>query len=257
MCGHCPESFGMSNAAFPNVVEYLHPKPPRPGLSREEFLLRHGPDEARSAILELRASAAPSKDGDPYGGLDKKGDWHGERGTPRESRSTQGSEAPQGESSCRCPEARTHWQAGEVGPDAGEAQGVIDQPPPQAGVTEVWPFARQNFERQFYGQRRKGFEKYGVHLTNFNGRDSYQDFLQEHVDSLMYATQLYQEARTFVDWTERAMRLVESFQTYLHGDPMTDVEVFTMVRGMDQFLDKAGECLEKSRLSQSQSPAQT
>ena len=92
------------------------------------------------------------------------------------------------------------------------------QPPPRPGRETTAPVARHNFERTFEHQIQKGYEKYGVTLESFNGRDAYQDFLQEQVDGLQYATQLYLEAKTFAALLASTTEILERAALY-RGDP--------------------------------------
>lgn len=56
-------------------------------------------------------------------------------------------------------------------------------------------------------QYQKGMQKYNTPLQTFNGRDAYNDLMEELVDGLMYATQLREEMR------EAATIIVNSQET--------------------------------------------
>lgn len=210
---------------------------PGAGLSREEYLLRHGPDEARDAILEIRAEQARQKEGDPLGErLDREGDEQQGR-TPRESRSPEGAEDPAVHHRGRRTPWRSRGEAGKARPDI--------EPPPQEGLNDVWSYAHRRFERAFNGQVGAGYTKYGTHLQTFNGRDAYNDFLQEHADGLMYTTQLYMEAGVLAAVVQRAIDLID--QSRENGGVLRAADV-------DLFLEGACECLMKSGLSRSPNP---
>lgn len=49
-------------------------------------------------------------------------------------------------------------------------------------------------------QYQKGYEKYKVHLTTFNGRDSANDAFEEAVDLIQYVQQLAMERDAIAYW---------------------------------------------------------
>lgn len=169
------------------------------GMSREEYLMRYGPDDARKAIIELRADKARQEEGDLFGEeLDQGRDEERGRAT-QVARDSGGTDDPQGED-------RRGGQARRQGGEASEA-GADPQPPPGQGVTLVWPTAQKRFGGMFDHQIAAGYREYRQYLRTMNGRDAYADFLAEQVDGLMYATQLYLEAQAFVDLVVRAEQL--------------------------------------------------
>lgn len=105
-------------------------------------------------------------------------------------------------------------------------------------------------DQVFYAQLYKGEEQHGTVLRTFNGRNAYGDFMQEQIDGLMYATQLYMEALEFVDLTERTVRLLRA----ITGKPVSMAEVVALTKDSVQLLRDAEECLEKSGLSKSANP---
>lgn len=55
---------------------------------------------------------------------------------------------------------------------------------------KVRDFAKVAFDYYFQEQYEKGLKKYHVPLTTFNGRDAFDDAIQESVDLVMYLNQL-------------------------------------------------------------------
>lgn len=55
---------------------------------------------------------------------------------------------------------------------------------------KVFDSARAAFDEWFQKQYQKGLLKYGTVLTTFNGRDAFEDSMQEAVDLIMYVNQL-------------------------------------------------------------------
>ena len=55
---------------------------------------------------------------------------------------------------------------------------------------KVFESARATFDEWFQRQYQKGLLKYGTVLTTFNGRDAFEDSMQEAVDLIMYLNQL-------------------------------------------------------------------
>lgn len=55
---------------------------------------------------------------------------------------------------------------------------------------KVRDFAKATFDFYFQEQYEKGIKKYYVPLTTFNGRDAFDDAMQESVDLVMYLNQL-------------------------------------------------------------------
>lgn len=56
-------------------------------------------------------------------------------------------------------------------------------------IQKIWDLATQRFHSQSQKQYDKGFAKYKVPLTNFNGRNPFQDAREEVVDLHQYLTQ--------------------------------------------------------------------
>lgn len=92
-----------------------------------------------------------------------------------------------------------------------------------------------------------GYRKYRDYLRTMNGRDPYADFLAEQVDGLMYATQLYLEAKAFVDLVARAVDLFRAEPYLMELDYRPRVE---------QFIEEAQACLKNSGLSRGWTPSQ-
>ncbi len=63
-------------------------------------------------------------------------------------------------------------------------------------VQEIWSLAAKKFEEVSERQFQKGFEKYKVKLTSFNGRDPFKDAREEIVDMHQYLTQAEEEFKT-------------------------------------------------------------
>ena len=55
---------------------------------------------------------------------------------------------------------------------------------------KVRDFAKVAFDFYFQEQYEKGLKKYNTVLTTFNGRDAFDDAMQESVDLVMYLNQL-------------------------------------------------------------------
>ena len=55
---------------------------------------------------------------------------------------------------------------------------------------KVRDFAKTTFDFSFQEQYEKGLKKYNTVLTTFNGRDAFDDAMQESVDLVMYLNQL-------------------------------------------------------------------
>lgn len=58
---------------------------------------------------------------------------------------------------------------------------------------KVHDFAKVAFDYWFQEQYEKGLKKYSTVLTTFNGRDAFEDAMQESVDLIMYVNQLQLE----------------------------------------------------------------
>lgn len=63
-------------------------------------------------------------------------------------------------------------------------------------VEEIWPLAGARYDKVSEQQFKKGFDKYKVPLTTFNGRDPFKDSWEELVDLSQYITQANQETLT-------------------------------------------------------------
>lgn len=63
-------------------------------------------------------------------------------------------------------------------------------------VEPIWPLAGAKYNEISQEQYTKGMERYGVELTTFNGRNPFQDAMEELVDLSQYMTQMNQEMLT-------------------------------------------------------------
>jgi hypothetical protein len=63
-------------------------------------------------------------------------------------------------------------------------------------VEQIWPLAGAQYDKVSEEQYKKGFEKYKVPLTTFNGRDPFRDAWEELVDLSQYITQANRETLT-------------------------------------------------------------
>lgn len=63
-------------------------------------------------------------------------------------------------------------------------------------IKEIWKSAVNRFHSQGEMQFRKGMEKYGVPLVSFNGRNPFQDALEELFDLSQYLEQARCESET-------------------------------------------------------------
>ncbi len=61
------------------------------------------------------------------------------------------------------------------------------------GQELVYGRAMYNLECTAERQYKKGYEKYGVHLSTFNGRDPAKDAFEEMIDMVQYVQQLAEE----------------------------------------------------------------
>lgn len=64
-----------------------------------------------------------------------------------------------------------------------------EQPLPTPGSVNVTPVARQCFEYMLDAREVKGVATYGTTLQTNNGRDVFQDLLEELIDAWQYAIQ--------------------------------------------------------------------
>ena len=97
-------------------------------------------------------------------------------------------------------------------------------------------------------QLQKGPEKHGTALQTMNRRNAYRDWLQEHVDSLMYGTQLYLEALQFLQVTVSSTELLRQVIRYMNGESVDSGE---LVHEIDAYLGEATRCIERSGLNDS------
>lgn len=63
-------------------------------------------------------------------------------------------------------------------------------------IQKIWNLATRRFAETSERQFKKGFEKYKVELTNFNGRNPFNDAREEVVDLHQYLTQAEEEFNT-------------------------------------------------------------
>jgi hypothetical protein len=73
----------------------------------------------------------------------------------------------------------------------------------------VKDFAKVAFDYWFQEQYEKGVKKYYVPLTTFNGRDAFEDAMQESVDLVMYVNQLRLERNDLCKVIKNAIALDE------------------------------------------------
>lgn len=66
-------------------------------------------------------------------------------------------------------------------------------------IKKIWDIATQRFQDQSKKQYDKGMKKYNVPLTNFNGRNPFQDAREEVVDMHQYLTQAEEEFKTIAN----------------------------------------------------------
>jgi len=74
---------------------------------------------------------------------------------------------------------------------------MIDMRDLKDGQELVYGKAIQGIAETAERQYVKGYEKYGVHLTSFNGRDAAKDAFEEMVDLAQYVKQLELERNAF------------------------------------------------------------
>lgn len=79
---------------------------------------------------------------------------------------------------------------------------------PTPGVINVTPVARGAFLEMLAQREAKGIATYGTSLQTKNGRDVYQDLLEELIDGWQYAVQALLEHRTLKAENERLRALV-------------------------------------------------
>lgn len=98
----------------------------------------------------------------------------------------------------------------------------MKEPSPQdLTEKEVYKSALENFTKTFNSQVKAGKEKYGTTLKVINGRNPYQDFLQESVDGLQYATQIYLQLQHMIayvratDWDDLDLLNSEEFLNFI------------------------------------------
>lgn len=66
---------------------------------------------------------------------------------------------------------------------------MADQPMPVTGKEDVTPLARTLFLEMLKTRERRGIETYGMTLQTHNGRDPFQDALEELIDGWQYLVQ--------------------------------------------------------------------
>lgn len=74
--------------------------------------------------------------------------------------------------------------------DALKPKPVEDQPPPEPGQETVWPMLERLFQAMLPERVEEGIKRYGTPLQTFNGRDAFQDSMQEWFDLGLYVTQM-------------------------------------------------------------------
>lgn len=70
---------------------------------------------------------------------------------------------------------------------------TAEQPAPKPGRADVYPVARAALNDMLDGRYLKGVETYGTPLQTHNGRDPYQDAMEEAVDLWQYLIQARME----------------------------------------------------------------
>lgn len=85
-----------------------------------------------------------------------------------------------------------------------------DQPMPIPGGINVTPVARGAFLDMLAQREAKGIATYGVSLQTDNGRDVYQDLMEELIDGWQYAVQALLEHGALVSENRRLRALVIS-----------------------------------------------
>lgn len=88
-----------------------------------------------------------------------------------------------------------------------------EQPMPTAGRQDVTPMARQSFVELLDRRERKGIETYGTTLQTHNGRDAFQDAMEEAVDLWQY---LIQARAEHADALAQIERLTAERDAYRH-----------------------------------------
>jgi hypothetical protein len=74
---------------------------------------------------------------------------------------------------------------------------------------KVKDFAKVAFDYWFQEQYEKGIKVYNIPLTTFNGRDAFEDSMQEAVDLVMYVNQLRLERNDLCKIIKNAIALDE------------------------------------------------
>jgi len=74
---------------------------------------------------------------------------------------------------------------------------------------KVRDFAKVALDYYFQAQYEKGMQKYNTFLTTFNGRDAFEDAMQESVDLVMYINQLRLERNDLCKVIKNAIALDE------------------------------------------------
>lgn len=122
---------------------------------------------------------------------------------------------------------------------------AIDEPAPKAGEVNVAPVGLLTWSAAARHQILKGKEKYDTSLQSFNGRNAFNDFCQEIVDTHFYATQLYLEATTFAQLTGVSIGLIAALRNYIDGD---DHDIGEVLDACNAYVERAGSCIERSGL---------
>lgn len=87
----------------------------------------------------------------------------------------------------------------------------MKQPDPKPGGQEVLPLLKKFLDER----AAQGLSEYGRPLETGNGRDALQDWVDEQLDSAMYAVQFLIEWKAFVEKTAWRRERIEFLSTLL------------------------------------------
>lgn len=89
---------------------------------------------------------------------------------------------------------------------------MSEQPMPTPGRQDVTPVALDAFTDMLDGRRRKGLETYNSPLMTHNGRNAFQDAMEEAVDLWQYLIQARLEHDDLADENRRLHALVAELE---------------------------------------------
>jgi len=109
---------------------------------------------------------------------------------------------------------------------------------------KVRDFAKVALDYYFQAQYEKGMQKYNTFLTTFNGRDAFDDAMQESMDLTMYLNQLRLERNVICRIICNGIaldELPENVKEYIvkHG---TYIALDKMPENMKEYSEKHGNC---------------